>query len=102
MAEAQCKVTGCENPIGGTGTKCGDLCHQHWAEKSSSSLRRVIDDPEKPGGGPEPGDPTTEEIWRLAAEIRKNKTKHRNKEVSDTPTRMHRLHLPEGMTIKNL
>ena len=102
MEEVQCKVRGCTNPIGGTGTKCGDLCHVHWAEKSSSSLRRIIDDPEKQGGGPEPGDPTIEEIRAMTAEIRASKIKHRGKDQAPSDPKTYRLHLPDGMTLKDI
>lgn len=97
-----CKVRGCNNSIGGEGTKCGDLCHEHWAEKSSSSLRRVVDDPSKAGGGPEPGDPTIQEIAEMTKLIRETKISHRNLEVEDSGPRIYRLHLPEGVSINEI
>ena len=99
VMEKICKVDGCQEPIGGN--KCGSLCHKHWAEKSSSSLRRIVDDPEADGGGPEPGDPTEEEIWEEAKKIRENRTSHRGSSEKSKDIKVYRLHLPNGMNIKD-
>ena len=66
-----CKARNCLNLKGGPETKCGDLCHECWAKKSSSSYLNTIDDPTKKGAGPNFDDPTLEEIEELKEAIKK-------------------------------
>lgn len=73
--ETLCKARDCTNLKGPADSKCGDLCHECWAKKSSSSYQRTIDDPNKTGAGPNFDDPTLEEI-----EFMKNKIKKENDE----------------------
>lgn len=65
----KCKVKNCTNDIGGEDTKCGDLCVDHWKQKSSSSYRNTTDDPYTYGGGPAFDDPTEEEINQMKEQI---------------------------------
>lgn len=66
-----CKARNCTNLKGGPSTKCGDLCHDCWAKKSSSSYVNITDDPNKTGAGPNFDDPSIEEIEEMKALIRK-------------------------------
>lgn len=95
----KCRVPGCNNPVGGPGTKCGTLCYDCWSSRSSSSLSKVVDDPDSPGGGPEPGDPTEEEIYETARKIRESRKVRGSKDNKPTGSTVYKIHLPDGITM---
>ncbi len=66
-----CKARNCNNIKGGPETKCGDLCHDCWSKKSSSSYSKITDDPSKKGTGPNFDDPSLEEIEEMKDLIKK-------------------------------
>ena len=93
-----CKVSGCSGEIT-LGTRKGQLCKIHWAQKTSSTLFKTIDNPNSYGGDPEIDDPTLEEIWAFALKIREEKQNIGSKPEINKEKTEHKLRLPRGLFI---